>query len=244
MLYKPCNPHYTPPTHMPYELYNTHKTHTQHPSHTPHFPQCAPRVRGSLGAALELQSSDSDDSHAPAATPEGDEEGPRAGAGVDADHSGEGDPQGGGGGSGGSQAASDASADDDADEDQHGDDDANDDANDDNSGDAGPSQPPLDAAQEASEVQALLEEESVVLLAAEELARLSEVDCLTGVPRAGDILLHALPVCAPYAVLANYKHKVRLCKGACTDKYERPSVLFSFFTCFSFVACVPFLPSP
>ena len=44
---------------------------------------------------------------------------------------------------------------------------------------------------------ALLEEENIELLPDAELARLREIDALTGVPRPGDVLLHALPVCAP-----------------------------------------------
>lgn len=37
---------------------------------------------------------------------------------------------------------------------------------------------------------------------------------LQGIPRAEDILLHALPVVAPYALLAAYKHKVKLTPGS------------------------------
>ena len=54
-----------------------------------------------------------------------------------------------------------------------------------------------EAAEDAAEVAALLEEENIELLPDAELARLREIDALTGVPRPGDVLLHALPVCAP-----------------------------------------------
>uniref|UniRef100_A0A8C5AQI2 Ribosome quality control complex subunit NEMF n=1 Tax=Gadus morhua TaxID=8049 RepID=A0A8C5AQI2_GADMO len=37
---------------------------------------------------------------------------------------------------------------------------------------------------------------------------------LTGQPHAEDVLLFAVPVCAPYTALSNYKHKVKLTPGA------------------------------
>ena len=37
--------------------------------------------------------------------------------------------------------------------------------------------------------------------------------CAQGIPRPDDILLHALPVVAPYSLLAGYKHKVKLTPG-------------------------------
>jgi len=37
--------------------------------------------------------------------------------------------------------------------------------------------------------------------------------CVQGIPRPDDILLHALPVVAPYSLLAGYKHKVKLTPG-------------------------------
>ena len=36
---------------------------------------------------------------------------------------------------------------------------------------------------------------------------------MQGIPRSDDILLHALPVVAPYSLLAGYKHKVKLTPG-------------------------------
>ncbi|CAM9607192.1 unnamed protein product, partial [Phaeothamnion confervicola] len=41
-----------------------------------------------------------------------------------------------------------------------------------------------------------------------------ELDRLTGQPLPDDILLHALPVCAPYQSLTRYKHKVKLTPGS------------------------------
>lgn len=67
--------------------------------------------------------------------------------------------------------------------------------------------------QEAAEVAEILEEEQVELLPEAELARLREIDALTGQPRPGDTLLHALPVCAPHAALQGYKYRVKLTPG-------------------------------
>ncbi|XP_014674957.1 PREDICTED: nuclear export mediator factor NEMF-like [Priapulus caudatus] len=39
------------------------------------------------------------------------------------------------------------------------------------------------------------------------------LDSLTGCPLADDILLFAVPVCAPYSAMSNYKHKVKLIPG-------------------------------
>ncbi|KAG5190531.1 hypothetical protein JKP88DRAFT_352683 [Tribonema minus] len=41
----------------------------------------------------------------------------------------------------------------------------------------------------------------------------SVLDALTGVPLVNDILLHAVPVCAPYSCLQRYKFKVKLTPG-------------------------------
>jgi hypothetical protein len=67
----------------------------------------------------------------------------------------------------------------------------------------------------------LLVEENVELVPEEELTELREIDTLTGIPQAGDILLVALPVCALYSTLQGYKYKVKLtpgtqCKGRAT----------------------------
>lgn len=39
-----------------------------------------------------------------------------------------------------------------------------------------------------------------------------EIDFITK-PEDGDVILHAMPVCAPWCVVKNYKYKVRLCPG-------------------------------
>jgi hypothetical protein len=47
----------------------------------------------------------------------------------------------------------------------------------------------------------------------EERERLSALDSLTGIPRADDVLLYAIPVCGPYSTLQSYKLKVKLTPG-------------------------------
>jgi hypothetical protein len=43
--------------------------------------------------------------------------------------------------------------------------------------------------------------------------QLSDLDSLTGSPLPDDVLLFAIPVCAPYQALANFKYKVKLTPG-------------------------------
>jgi hypothetical protein len=70
---------------------------------------------------------------------------------------------------------------------------------------------------ERAEISALLAEENVAELPYEEgdaaAAALKELDSLTGIPRADDVLMYAVPVVGPYAALANYKFKVKLTPG-------------------------------
>jgi len=51
------------------------------------------------------------------------------------------------------------------------------------------------------------------LLTEEEALRVTNIDELTGLPTADDVLLFALPMCAPYSAVASYKHKVKLTPG-------------------------------
>jgi len=44
-------------------------------------------------------------------------------------------------------------------------------------------------------------------------AQLTQLDALTGQPKPDDVLLFALPMCAPYNALANYKYRVKLTPG-------------------------------
>ncbi len=47
------------------------------------------------------------------------------------------------------------------------------------------------------------------------------LDSLTGCPKPGDVLLFAVPVCGPYAVLQSYKFKVKLTPGARLRTFSR-----------------------
>ncbi|KAL4425918.1 hypothetical protein ABPG75_009934 [Micractinium tetrahymenae] len=68
-------------------------------------------------------------------------------------------------------------------------------------------------ADDAAEVAALLREENVEAMAEEEREKLTQLDQLTGQPRGDDILLYAVPVCAPYQVMTSYKFKVKVIPG-------------------------------
>ena len=66
---------------------------------------------------------------------------------------------------------------------------------------------------EKAEIAALLAEENVELLDAEDRDKLTQLDSLTGAPKQDDVLLFAVPVCAPYSALQGYKHKLKLTPG-------------------------------
>uniref|UniRef100_A0A7N5ZTV6 Ribosome quality control complex subunit NEMF n=1 Tax=Anabas testudineus TaxID=64144 RepID=A0A7N5ZTV6_ANATE len=51
---------------------------------------------------------------------------------------------------------------------------------------------------------------------------------LTGQPHAEDVLLFAVPVCAPYTALSNYKHKVKLTPGSQKKGKAARTAVFSF----------------
>uniref|UniRef100_A0A8C4E4J4 Ribosome quality control complex subunit NEMF n=1 Tax=Dicentrarchus labrax TaxID=13489 RepID=A0A8C4E4J4_DICLA len=51
---------------------------------------------------------------------------------------------------------------------------------------------------------------------------------LTGQPHPEDVLLFAVPVCAPYTALSNYKHKVKLTPGAQKKGKAARTAVFSF----------------
>ncbi|KAL0022374.1 hypothetical protein WJX77_005710 [Trebouxia sp. C0004] len=66
---------------------------------------------------------------------------------------------------------------------------------------------------EQQEIAALLAEENVEVLDPEDRDRLTQLDSLTGAPRLDDVLLFAVPVCAPYSALQGYKYKLKLTPG-------------------------------
>ena len=71
-----------------------------------------------------------------------------------------------------------------------------------------------DAVETFAELPALLEEASILALPESRRQALCAQDTLTAQPRDDDTLLFAVPVCAPYSVLAGYKYKIKLTPGA------------------------------
>ena len=63
------------------------------------------------------------------------------------------------------------------------------------------------------EIAALLAEENIVELGEDEREKLTELDSLTGCPTPSDVLLYAVPVCAPYQALQGFKYRVKLTPG-------------------------------
>jgi hypothetical protein len=67
---------------------------------------------------------------------------------------------------------------------------------------------------EAEEIQQIMEEENIQELDEDTKSQLSELDTVTGIPVSDDVLLFAIPVCAPYSAISNYKYKVKLTPGS------------------------------
>ena len=65
-----------------------------------------------------------------------------------------------------------------------------------------------------TELEALLSEPSMAEVAEARRAALCPQDTLTAQPSVDDELMYALPVCAPYTVLANYAYKLKLTPGS------------------------------
>ena len=66
---------------------------------------------------------------------------------------------------------------------------------------------------EAEEVRRLNMEEGVEDLDEEEASQLTHLDCFVGQPLPGDEILEAIPVCAPWQALAQYKYKAKMQPG-------------------------------
>ncbi|XP_023760773.1 uncharacterized protein LOC111909216 isoform X2 [Lactuca sativa] len=58
-----------------------------------------------------------------------------------------------------------------------------------------------------------MEEDDIKEIGEDEKEKLTDVDYLTGIPLPNDILLYAVPVCAPYAALQSYKYRVKIIPG-------------------------------
>lgn len=72
---------------------------------------------------------------------------------------------------------------------------------------------PRTSTADQAEIAALLAEENVELLDPDDKDKLTQLDSLTGAPKQDDVLLFAVPVCAPYSALQGYKHKLKLIPG-------------------------------
>jgi hypothetical protein len=80
---------------------------------------------------------------------------------------------------------------------------------------------------EQQEIAALLAEENVEVLDPEDRDRLTQLDSLTGAPRPDDVLLFAVPVCAPYSALQGYKYKLKLTPGTQSSPTGEPTFQFN-----------------
>lgn len=67
---------------------------------------------------------------------------------------------------------------------------------------------------EHEEIRRLTMEEGIEVLDDDEKAELTALDAFVGTPLPGDELLSAIPVCAPWAALGNYKYRVKLQPGS------------------------------
>lgn len=67
---------------------------------------------------------------------------------------------------------------------------------------------------ERREVMRLMEEEGIVELANLEKDSMNTLDMLTAMPEPTDTVQYALPMCAPYGALTNYRYKVKLMPGS------------------------------
>ena len=66
---------------------------------------------------------------------------------------------------------------------------------------------------EAEEIRRLNLEEGLVDLGEEESEALTQLDALVGTPLAGDEILEAIPICAPWSALTKFKYKAKLQPG-------------------------------
>lgn len=81
---------------------------------------------------------------------------------------------------------------------------------------------------ETREIQKILEEENIVLADDDQTGDLTYLDSLTGQPHQDDVLLFAIPVCAPWNALQKFKYKVKLTPGSLKKGKAAKSALSSF----------------
>ncbi|XP_020701212.1 nuclear export mediator factor NEMF isoform X2 [Dendrobium catenatum] len=74
-----------------------------------------------------------------------------------------------------------------------------------------------------------MEEEGINELGEEEKEKLNDLDYLTGTPLSNDILLYAVPVCAPYTALQSYKYRVKITPGSAKKGKAAKGAMNLFF---------------
>ena len=70
---------------------------------------------------------------------------------------------------------------------------------------------PANEDEEKKEIEQLMKEEDINIVP--EDVDLAEIDKLTGIPKANDLVLALVPMCAPYSAIQTYKYKVKLQVG-------------------------------
>lgn len=88
--------------------------------------------------------------------------------------------------------------------------------------------PPAVVKNENLEIQKILEEENILFADDDQTGDLTYLDSLTGQPHQDDILLFAIPVCAPWNALQKFKYKVKLTPGSLKKGKAAKSALSSF----------------
>jgi hypothetical protein len=86
---------------------------------------------------------------------------------------------------------------------------------------------PKTSKNESLEIQQILDEENIAL-PDDDLSDLTYLDSLTGQPHQDDILLFAIPVCAPWNALQKFKYKVKLTPGSLKKGKAAKSALSTF----------------
>lgn len=74
----------------------------------------------------------------------------------------------------------------------------------------------------------MMEEDDIHEIGEEEKEKLNDADYLTGNPLPNDVLLYAVPVCAPYNAVQSYKYRVKIIPGS-LKKGKGITVLFQHY---------------
>jgi len=77
--------------------------------------------------------------------------------------------------------------------------------------------------QEKEEIKAIMGEDGE-----DDEKNIKELDSLTGIPKEDDVLLYAIPMCAPYSSIINFKYKVKITPGS-TKKGKAIKETVQFF---------------